>query len=292
MRHTHDGLTLWYGTQDAPAPEGIVDPTQNLCVTVGLSPARPSNTVRVLYRVGREFERTVRASLLPTVSNADAQYFQAFLPKFPPGSKVKYAVIGECCGLQVPGPDELADIEREIEVIRPSLSTSLQKDEEPFASPLKGRLPFHLEYFCHFTIQLVGDPPEIIGETPDGIKVNWYIKSGQFAGPKLNGRVRAQGGDWMTIRRDGIGLINVRATLETFDNALISLEHRGFFDLGENGYHNFLNKQWTPVPPLRISSRLHTAHHTYVWLNRIHFIGVGHVIMEKAIAEYDLYAVR
>jgi len=291
MRYTHDGLTLWYGTEDTPAPEGIVDSGETLRVVAGVSPARPSNTVSVLYRVGQGFERTVRASLLRTDYGSGLQYFQAFLPKFSPGSTVDYSVICESCGLRVPDPRELTGLDREFEVLNSTAAPSNQPTGQVQPNPQVERFPFRLEYFCHFTIYLGGGPPEIIGETPEGIKVNWYISSGEFVGPKLNGKVRSQGGDWMTIRRDGIGFMDVRATLETLDGALIYIEYTGYFELGENGYDNFLKKKWPATPPTRTNPRLHTDHHKYRWLNRIHCIGIGRVIMSEPIFEYDLYGV-
>ena len=41
----HDGLELWYGTPDAPAPDGPTEDRQGVSVTVGVRPANPSNAV-------------------------------------------------------------------------------------------------------------------------------------------------------------------------------------------------------------------------------------------------------
>lgn len=46
-------------------------------------------------------------------------------------------------------------------------------------------------------------PPEAIGPVAEGIRVNFYCQGGEVTGPKLQGRCRSVGGDWLTIRTDG-----------------------------------------------------------------------------------------
>lgn len=288
MRYTHEGLTLWYGTEDTPAPEGIVDLTDNLSVMAGVSPANPSNTVSMLYRVNEGIEHTIRATLLRNEFSAGKQYFKAAFPMLPRNSKVEYTIKCESSGRQVPDPCTGTCLKHQFE----TPSTIAPGSEPDKASQLdmpEGSLPFNLEYLSHFTIYLGGSPPEIIGETPDGIKVNWYISSGEFSGPKLNGKIRHEGGDWMTIRRDGVGIMDVRATLETNDGALIFIHYQGYFELGENGYENFLKNKWPSTPPTRTTPWMSTAHPKYLWVNRLQCIGIGRVIMKEPIYEYDLY---
>lgn len=288
MRYNHEGLTLWYGTEDTPAPEGVVESGENLSVIAGVSPDNPSNTVSVLYRVEGGFERTVRATLLRNENGAGRQYFRAAFPRLPPGSKVEYTVIGENSGRRVPNPCAVLGLNRQFEVPRADTPTS-ERNEASQQNLSDSRLPFSLEYLSHFTIHLGGSPPEIIGETPEGIKVNWYISSGEFIGPKLNGKINHEGGDWMTIRQDGVGIMDVRATLETSDGALIFIHYPGYFELGEKGYENFLKNKWPPTPPTRTTPWMITAHPKYLWVNRLQCIGIGRVVMKEPIYEYDLY---
>ncbi len=288
MRITHEGLTLWHGTEDTPAPKGNGDLADDLSIIAGVSPANSSNTVRVLYRINEGIEHTIRATLLRNEFGAGQQYFKAAFPKLPPNSTVKYTVICESSGRQVPDPCAGTCLDHQFETSS-SVTPHSESDEASQHNMPEGRLPFNLEYLSHFTIYLGGSPPEIIGETPDGIKVNWYISSGEFSGPKLNGKIRHEGGDWMTIRKDGVGIMDVRATLETNDGALIFIHYPGYFELGENGYENFLKKKWPSTPPTRTTPWMSTAHHNYLWVNRLQCIGIGRVIMEKPIYEYDLY---
>jgi hypothetical protein len=75
----------------------------------------------------------------------------------------------------------------------------------------------------------------------------WYPAEEVIVGPRLNAKVCPLGGDWMTIRRDGVGVMDVRATLETSDGALISVNHLGSYERGENGYQDFLTADQLPT---------------------------------------------
>jgi hypothetical protein len=44
--------------------------------------------------------------------------------------------------------------------------------------------------------------------------------------------------------------------------------------------------------PIGTSPRLYTAHPNYLWLNRLHCVGVGQAFLERGEAAYDVYAVR
>jgi hypothetical protein len=109
-------------------------------------------------------------------------------------------------------------------------------------------LAYNLEHICSYNAQLQ-NPPEVIGPVPEGIRINFYVTSGEFTGPKIRGILRPVGGDWFTIRTDGIGLLDVRATIETHDNALIFIAYTGVGDLGEDGYHKFLKVHCPPGCP-------------------------------------------
>ena len=87
---------------------------------------------------------------------------------------------------------------------------------------------------------LLESPPESIGQVAEGIRVNFYCKGGEVTGPKLNGRCRPVGGDWLTTRTDGVAVLDVRTTLESHDGAVIAIAYSGVSDLGEDGYQRFL----------------------------------------------------
>lgn len=142
----------------------------------------------------------------------------------------------------------------------------------------------------------LANPPEVIGSVPEGIRVNFYSTGGEFAGPGFQGKgirgtLRPAGGDWMTIRSDGMGLLDVRTTFETDDGALISIFYHGLADLGSDGQARFVKGDLPPVVKLRTSPRFLTSHPDYLWLNRLHCVGVGEYDAASSIARYDVYAI-
>ena len=113
----------------------------------------------------------------------------------------------------------------------------------------------NVEHICAMRGTL-RNPPEIIGETPEGLRVNFYVTGGEVNGPRLGGEVLPVGGDWLTIRKDGVGILDVRATLATADEALIYVTYTGIIEAGEDGYQRFLDGDMPKRLPLRGSPSL------------------------------------
>ncbi len=152
-------------------------------------------------------------------------------------------------------------------------------------------IEYRVEHILSFQ-GLGGPAPEVIGPVPEGIKVNFYSAGGEFSGPGIRGKLRAAGGDWVTVRSDGIALLDVRVTFETDDGSLILVTYPGMADFGEDGYEKFLSGKLPSAVRLRISPRFHTSHSKYLWLNRLHCFGVGEYNPAERTASYDVYAVR
>jgi Protein of unknown function (DUF3237) len=134
--------------------------------------------------------------------------------------------------------------------------------------------------------------PEIIGPVPEGIRVNFYVTDGRDAGPRVRGKVRAVGGDWLTLRRDGVGNLDVRSTIETHDGALIYLAATGALDLGPDGYQDFAAGKLPPFVTLNVVSPMTTADPRYEWLNRAQFVQFGEFDRDKLLVRYGIYAMR
>lgn len=150
---------------------------------------------------------------------------------------------------------------------------------------------YRLEHIFSFGAALES-PPEAIGPVAEGVRVNFYSQGGDVTGPKLQGRCRPVGGDWLTVRRDGVSILDVRTTLESHDGALIAISYTGVGDLGEDGYQRFLDGNLPARLALHVTPRFQTAHPAYLWLNRIQCLGIGEVDMERSYVSYDVYAVR
>jgi hypothetical protein len=161
-------------------------------------------------------------------------------------------------------------------------------------TPVAGSVKLHndvqLEHICSYWATL--SAPEIIGPLAEGLRINVYVTGGEITGPKMRGRLRTVGGDWISLRPDGIGLLDVRATLELEDGALIYTSYGGVADLGDHGYERFLAGNPPARVPLRITPRYYTGNSAYLWLNRLQCIGLGEVDMEQMRVSYDIYALR
>ena len=149
---------------------------------------------------------------------------------------------------------------------------------------------YRLEHLFSYTVKL--NPPEVVGPVPEGIRLNIYLAGGDISGPRLQGKLRPGGADWMVIRRDGVAILDVHVAMETTDGALIYAPYSGLGDLGEDGYDKFLRGEPPKIVQLRTVPRFLTAHPQYQWLNRLQCLGIGEVNLEKLDVHYDLYAVR
>jgi len=165
---------------------------------------------------------------------------------------------------------------------------------EPFPqipAEVTRRLQFwpELEYAAHVDVKFL--EPVVFGETPDGLRINFYAESGVMRGA-LSGRVLRNSADYMIIRRDGMGLIDIRATVETDDGARLWAQEVGLVDFGEQGYQGLLSGKYQGTPRLQTYMRLLTDSAAYAWVHRVSFLAVGTADMKELYLRYDLFAVR
>jgi hypothetical protein len=150
---------------------------------------------------------------------------------------------------------------------------------------------YSLEHIMSYVAKL--GTREVIGPMPEGLRVNVHVIGGEVTGPRISGNFRPLSGDWLTIRRDGVAILDVRATIETHDRALIFVAYAGTSDRGEDGYESSVKGQ--PIASgtaIYISPRFQTSHPDYAWLNRLHCLGIGRAFPERSEVAYDVYAVR
>jgi hypothetical protein len=152
-------------------------------------------------------------------------------------------------------------------------------------NPIRSPMLEHL-----FSYQAVLRAPEIIGPVPEGIRVNFYVTGGTIEGPRLRGTILPVGGDWLTIRRDGIGVLDVRATLKSADEALIFVAYHGIGDLGPDGYEKFLRGERPPTLTLRTAPTFRSSAPQYQWLHRLLCVSTGLVDFERSEVRYDVFA--
>lgn len=294
MVYANDGLTLVYDTPDAPAPQGIQTQISDISVTAILKPPSPANIVNILYRVNGSLIHNLRAVEEHTDYRQSAQYFRATFPTFAFGQSVDYAVSGTCAGRRVPESKVAIELPHSFRTANSKEARTSQairpNQTQPHGHGEKNsRFQVATEFLARFSIRI--QPPRIVGPTPEGIRVTWNAATGTVVGPRLSAKV-LQGADWMQIRTDGVGNIDVRALLETGEGVRIMSVYSGVMEFGENGYQNFLTNKLPK--PLRAwtTQRFLTTNSTYMWLNRLQCISVGEVFLDDLNYIYDVYALK
>lgn len=142
-----------------------------------------------------------------------------------------------------------------------------------------------------FTVRFEVTAPQSLGQTPYGERRIVQVTGGSFEGPKLKGKVLPGGGDWLLLRRDGVLQMDVRATLQTDDGALIYMTYRGVRH-GPAEVIDRLNRGEAVDPSeyyFRTAPFFETGSEQYAWLNRIVAVATGERLPGQAV--YTVYQV-
>ena len=146
-----------------------------------------------------------------------------------------------------------------------------------------------LEFLLEYTADLQLPTPNT-GAGPFGTRGLAVVTGGSFEGPRLKGTLRAGGGDWWLRGPDGVTRLDVRATFETGDGALIYVQYYGV-NMPEGG-----RPRPQPGEPseygdgyFMTSPRFETGDDRYAWLNGLVCVAEGKRT-EQGVA-YRVYAV-
>jgi hypothetical protein len=254
-------------------------------VCFAVSPAHPSNQLTLERFSGGRDRPALRAWADGRDPASGAQRFRAQLPPLAADETVEYTPVLTRAGLRIA---MLAS--RKTRGVRPAAPPAATQAQVPPPAVVP-RYEWASEFLGAFTVQLA-KPPESFGPAPDGLHITFYIASGEIHGPRINAKIRGEGGDWMIVRRDGVGVADVRITYETDDGALLLSRYYGIFDLGPGGYERALRNDYEPVPPLVLAPQFVTSHPNWLWLNRLQCLAVGRVTMADLLVRFDLYAIR
>lgn len=136
-----------------------------------------------------------------------------------------------------------------------------------------------LEYEFLFDLTATLDNPIEIGKTPFGERIIYPVTGGEFKGPKIKGKVLANGGDWLIRLDSTTSKLDVRAVFETEDGERIYTYYEGFIHRYTDGSYYF-----------RTNPVFETSSEKYSWLNHTIAIGVGKII-DKGVT-YKIYAIK
>ena len=118
-------------------------------------------------------------------------------------------------------------------------------------------------------LRLATSPIEEIGSTPEGTLTIFPVTGGSFEGERLRGKVLSGGGDWVTVRSNGVMTLDLRIALETDDGSLIHMTFTGIRDDA--------NRYFRTVP------RFETAAPRYAFLNRLLAVGTAEIRAEGPV---------
>jgi hypothetical protein len=119
---------------------------------------------------------------------------------------------------------------------------------------------------------------------PFGTRVIVDVIDFRFEGERLKGRMKGTpAADWGTAGSDGTFQLDVRATLESDDGAIIFVQYHGRCDIS----------QGIEAPgPVYSTPRFETGDPRYLWLNKVQAVQKGKVDFAKGEVVYQMYEVR
>ena len=147
-----------------------------------------------------------------------------------------------------------------------------------------------LEHLMDYQLDL-GDALDV-GIGPHGKRLIVETTGGSFCGERLSGRIRAGGGaDWLTMC-DDYAHMDVRATLETGDGALIYAQYTGRSELAPSTLAALAGQGETRFGENEMftSWSFQTGHERYRWLNNLIAVGEGRLLPGRV--EYRVHALR
>ena len=272
-----DGSTLaWRADTEPLVPPGTAVP-----VEVSVTPPRPGHRVCLDYRLDGGPIRRVNALPLEPSHSSAVRWFRAVVPPFPAGVVEFLPVLqaGDRC---------LSPAWQELPQPPGRYRVTAERSEDPIASVLP-RWAWGGRFLGCLSARL---RKEMVGATPEGLRINWHVVEGCFHGPALRATILPGATDWMRIRPDGVGIVAVTATLETATGGRLFTSYGGLFDLGADGYQRALRDEFDPLPPLVLTPTYQTADPNLAWLNRVQCLGVGSVDLASLELAVDVYQIE
>jgi hypothetical protein len=269
-----------------PLPSGDVPASTIPAIVVGTPSAHPADLVQVLLRRDGGSPLAIRALRERPGFGDPVNWFHTELPELPPGREAEYRVEWSRAGRRVASMPADTSWFQLRGVGEPGAAASPEATQAAAERPSPPRLTPDLEFFATLTADL---RPEIVGTTPDGYRINFHIVEGRVRGPRIDAVIEPHGGDWMCIRPDGVGLLDIKFTCRTSDGAIILYESGGVVDLGQDGYARAASGRLTGTPSYYPTPRWSTAHPDWTWLNRRQGFGFGRVLMSTLQVQCDIY---
>jgi len=298
MRQARDGSVIRWGAADTPAPPDGISPGRPAPITIAVSPVRPGHAVTVEYRANGGPVRQAMALPVPGAHTTNERLFRALLPGQPSGL-VDFLPVLRFAGQPI-SPRLTESQDCPCYQVGGGAAPGATASATPHATAGSSATPggdLAAKPRWDWNTRLlwtssIGIRKEVIGKVPDGLRINWYFREGRFVGPDHEGVVLPGGGDFMRIRHDGVGVVNViTEMLQTRTGARLYCSYGGMFDLGTDGYARAMRNDFDAFPPFVTSPTYTTADKELAWLNRAQCLGLGRVDTKAMRIEADVYAV-
>lgn len=131
-----------------------------------------------------------------------------------------------------------------------------------------------VRHLYKITLETTG-MPAMLAAGPQGTRMIVGVKGGRFEGERLKGTVETPGGDWATQRADGSIKLDVRAVLQTEDDATILVTYNGIGVVVDGRFQ------------ARCAPLFETGDERYAWLNNIQAVGIGGLDGTNVV--YEIY---
>lgn len=129
------------------------------------------------------------------------------------------------------------------------------------------------------TVDVTLREPIAIGDGPAGSRLIFEVEDATVSGERVRGRITgAVAGDWLVVNGT-VGTLDVRATIETDDGALVYAHYNGRTDTSQAG-----------AAPIYVAPLFETGDERYAWLNHVQAVGRG--TLDGNRLRYEWYELR
>ena len=260
--------------------------TPSPAVMVGTPTAHPADLVQVLLRRDAGPPIVIRALREATGAADPAQWFRAQLPALEPEAAAEYRVEWTRAG----SPDRNPAGRRFVATAARRRPTG----RRPAPRHAGGRgmavaAALRATGWSSSRRSRSIWPPRPWARRPRAIGSTSTSRTAGCAGRASTRSCEPRGGDWMCIRPDGIGAVDIKITYRTSDGAVIFERRAACSTSARTDTRMVAAGRCEGAPPFYATPTWSTAHPDWAWLNRKQGIGFGRVVMSKLQVQCDLY---